>query len=137
MADLPTRRSAPPSRPQSPTPPTPARPGWKVTPAPDGRGSEKPAPKPPGGNQRWIVVALLVLGLLALNLWISSQALKPNPRVRIPYSPTFLTEVQSGNVSQISSTGDSIQGSFRKAVKYPPNDKSSQATTNFSTQVPS
>jgi cell division protease FtsH len=80
---------------------------------------------------------LLVVGLLALNLWISSQALSPNPRVRIPYSPTFLSEVQGGNVSEISSTANSIQGTFRHAIKYPANDKNAQATTNFSTQVPS
>src|SRR5437588_2669377 len=135
---MPDERSSPPaSGPRGrggAQPPTP--PSWKVTPAPDGRGQRTAPPTPPRPNPRWLV-ALLVIGLLALNLWISSQALKPNARVKIPYSPTFLTEVQSGNVSQISSTGDSIQGSFRKAVKYPPNDKSSQATTNFSTQVPS
>ena len=111
----------------------PNLPGWRVTPSPDGRGTTSP-----GGaqqnrpNPRWLV-ALLVVGLLALNLWISSQALKPNPRVRIPYSPTFLNQVQNGNVKEISSTGDSIQGTFRVALKY----QSAQATTNFSTQVPS
>ncbi len=80
---------------------------------------------------------VLVLALLGLNLWISSQALKPNARVQIPYSPTFLNEVQAGNVSDISSTGDSIQGTFKQAVKYPPNSPTAQATTSFSTQVPS
>jgi cell division protease FtsH len=78
-----------------------------------------------------------VVGLLALNLWISSQALQPNPRVRIPYSPTFLAELQSSNISEISSTGDSIQGTFKHAVKYPSNDANAQPTINFSTQVPS
>src|SRR5947207_3398200 len=130
MADGPSRRSAPPSAPQGPT--RPRLPGWKVTPAPDGRGGDQP-PAPRSPNPRWLV-ALLVIGLLALNLWISSQALKPNPRVRIPYSPTFLTQVQSGNVKEISSVGDSIQGEFKKSIKYPPSDRSAQATTNFSTQ---
>jgi cell division protease FtsH len=78
----------------------------------------------------------LVLALLGLNLWISSRALRPNPRIRIPYSPTFLNQVSAGNVKDISSTGDSIQGTFKTAIKYPPGDKSAQATTNFSTQVP-
>jgi cell division protease FtsH len=117
--------------------PTPRTPNWRVTPAPDGRsGPPSGGQKPKGPSPRWIV-ALLVLGLLALNLWISSQALKPNPRVQIPYSPTFIQQVESGNVSQISSTGDSIQGTFKQAVKYPPDSKSAAATTNFSTQVPS
>jgi cell division protease FtsH len=109
-----------------------------MTPAPNARGTDnKPASnKSSGPNPRWLV-ALLVLGLLGLNLWISSQALKPNGRVRIPYSPTFIQQVESGNVKEISSTGDSIQGSFRKATRYPASDTSAQATTNFSTQVPS
>ena len=111
-------------------------PGWRVTPAPDGRG-KSPAGKPPSGpNPRWLVV-LLVVGLLALNLWISSQALQPASRVQIPYSPTFLHEVQAGNVSQISSTGNSIQGDFRHPVTYPPNGKSAQTASLFSTQIPS
>jgi len=79
---------------------------------------------------------LLVLALLGLNLWISSQALQPNPRVRIPYSPTFLTQVRSGNVSEISSTENAIQGTFKNAVKYPPDDKNAPSSTRFSTQVP-
>ena len=107
-----------------------------MTPAPDGRAGKKASAPPPRLNTRWLA-ALFVLALLALNLWISSQALQPNSRVRIPYSPTFLTEVRSGNVNQISSTGDAIQGSFKHAVKYPSSDSSARATTNFSTQIPS
>jgi cell division protease FtsH len=82
-------------------------------------------------------VILLVVALLGLNLWISSQALKPNARVRIPYSPTFLTQVKNDNVKEISSTGDSIEGTFYHAVKYPTKSSSAQATTDFKTQVPS
>jgi cell division protease FtsH len=111
-------------------------PGWRITPAPDGRGrkgngSDTPKPR----NTRWIV-GLVVVGVLALNFWISSQALKPASRVQIPYSPTFLQQVQNGNVTQISSTGDSIQGSLRSGVKYPP-DSSASPKTLFATQVPS
>src|SRR5205823_6470040 len=86
-------------------------------------------------SQRWIVVGLIV-GALALNLWISSLVLRPNPRVRIPYSPTFLAQVKARNVSEISSTADSIQGTFKTAVRYP-NQKGVPATAFFSTQVPS
>jgi cell division protease FtsH len=93
-------------------------------------------PRSRGPSPRW-VVALLVLALLGLNLWISSQALQPNSRVRIPYSPTFLSQVTNNNVTEISSTGNAIQGTFKSNVKYPPNDKNAVATTRFSTQVPS
>jgi cell division protease FtsH len=77
----------------------------------------------------------VVLALLALNLWISSEALQPNARVRIPYSPTFLDQVKAKNVSAITSTSDSIQGTFKAAIRYP--DSSSSPSTNFATQVPS
>src|SRR5262249_14434237 len=133
MADEPSRRPTP-TRPRPPGG-GPPNPGWKVTPAPDGRGRGQPPAKPSRPNPRWLI-ALLIVGLLALNLWISSQALKPNARVRIPYSPTFLTQVKDGNVQEISSTGDAIQGSFKKAVKYPADDPKAQSTTDFSTQVP-
>src|SRR5207237_1363910 len=83
----PARRQAPARRGPGDQP-RPA-PGWRVTPAPDGRGGNVPAtPQPGRPNPRWMV-ALLVLGLLALNLWISSQALKPNARGRIPESLIF------------------------------------------------
>jgi cell division protease FtsH len=87
-------------------------------------------------SSRWLI-GLVIVGLLALNLWISSQALQPNAPVRIPYSPTFLTQVKDGNVKEIASTGDSIQGTLKTAVRYPPGDQGVEAKTNFSTQVPS
>jgi cell division protease FtsH len=84
------------------------------------------------------LIALIVVGLLALNLWISSQALQPAARVQIPYSPTFLSQVNSGNVSSISSTGESIQGTLKHAITYPPNGGRTASTTKlFSTQIPS
>jgi len=82
-------------------------------------------------------VILLVLGLLVVNFVISYEAQQPPARVQIPYSPTFLDQVSQSNVSEISSTGDSIQGTFRTAVKYPPNNKGAQPTTRFSTTIPS
>src|ERR1700731_3504420 len=108
MPDETPRRQAPIRGRQSES--RPPSPGWKVTPAPDGRGAEKkPSPRSKGPNPRWLVF-FLVVGLLALNLWISSQALKPNARVQIPYSPTFVQQVTHDNVAGISSTGSSIQG---------------------------
>jgi len=107
-----------------------------VTPAPDGRGAKQAAKTPQRPNPRWMA-ALLVVGLLVLNLWISSQALKPGARVRIPYSPTFLAQVGGGNVQEISSIGDALQGTFKHAVKYPAGNSTATATTSFSTQIPS
>ncbi len=72
--------------------------------------------------------------LLALNLWVSSQALSPNPPIRIPYSPTFLNEVQGNNVNSISSTGDALSGTLKQPIAYP---AGATKSTHFSTQIPS
>jgi cell division protease FtsH len=82
-----------------------------------------------------VIAVVFVLGLLGLNLWLSSLALQPKARVGIPYSPTFIDQVKAGNVGAISSTGNSIQGEFKKPVTYTPS--SSQPITLFSTQIPS
>jgi cell division protease FtsH len=79
----------------------------------------------------------VVVGLLGLNLWISSQALKPNAPIKIPYYPTFLNQVTDKNVQAINSKGDSITGTFKHAVKYPSDDTNAPESTNFATQVPS
>ncbi len=83
------------------------------------------------------MVVLVVLALLGLNLYISSQALQPASRVAIPYYPTFINEVNKDNVNSISSTGNSVQGTFKAAVKYPSNSQTAKPTTLFSTQIPS
>ncbi len=75
-----------------------------------------------------------MIALIALNFWISSQALSPSPRVQIPYSPTFLAQADDNNVQSISSTGAAIDGTFKKQVKYP---SDGQSYTYFSTQIPS
>ncbi len=132
MAEPPRRRESNPRFRPGSSPPEPA---WKVTPAPDGRGGQ-PAKRPSGPNPRWLAL-LLIAALLALNFWVSSQIIGPNPRVRIPYSPTFLEQVSDKNVSSISSTGNSIEGTLKKAIKYPANSSSAPTTPYFSTQIPS
>ncbi len=133
MAEQPRLRETSPRLRPGTTPPQ--QPGWKITPAPDGRGRQ-PSKRPSGPNPRWLAV-FLILALLALNFWVSSKVLGPNPRVDIPYYPTFLTQLKDNNVSSISSTGNSIQGTFNKAVKYPADSKSAPTTIYFSTQIPS
>ena len=111
-------------------------PGWRVTPAPDGRGAHDDGRPPQRSRFRWWIVGIVVV-LLAVNYLIASQTLKPNAPIRIPYSPTFLTQVKDGNVDSISSTGDSIEGSLKKAIRYPSNNEGAPTSTNFETQVPS
>jgi cell division protease FtsH len=115
-------------------PPAPGQHGWRVTPAPDGRGARAGGRPPSPPRSRWWIAVAVVAFLLAINLWVSSQALKPNAPIRIPYSPTFLNEVQTKNVSSISSTGDAISGTLKKPISYP---QGTTPSTNFSTQIPS
>jgi cell division protease FtsH len=84
-------------------------------------------------GRRFITFVLL---LLVLN-WVSVAVFGPSgtTMIRIPYSPTFLNQISAGNVSSISSKGSQIQGSFRQAIRYPPNP-SGASSTHFNTDVP-
>jgi cell division protease FtsH len=110
--------------------------GWRVDPAPDGRGTpEEHKPRPP---HRLPVFWIIVFVLFAIN-WggvLMSQS-AGQPRVTVPFSPYFLDQVQAGQVTSISSTGDTIQGTFATKLRYPPGDQAATPTTLFSTEVPS
>jgi cell division protease FtsH len=129
-------------RPPAPTTPLPDRKGdrehpqgWRVQPAPDGRGM--PPEKPPGlRNVLGRRFLLFVLILFAINLWVSSLIPSGHDRIRVPYSPTFLAQVKGGNVASISSTGTTIQGEFRHEFKYPPTGTGSKVSKLFNTEVP-
>src|SRR5579859_7700459 len=106
--------------------------GWHVAPAPDGRG--RPDPPPARAPHRSRGFVLLALMLLVLNLG-SVLLLSPRgqPRVKVPFSPYFVSEVQAGQVASIASTGDTIQGTFKAAVRYPGTDAKAVPTTLFAT----
>jgi cell division protease FtsH len=109
--------------------------GWRVAPAPDGRGMpDQHKPRPPHRLRGfWIFVIVL----LAVN-WLSVLLIHPasQPRVKVPFSPYFLQQLDAGKVKSISSKGDSVQGTFTTKLRYPPTDTKATATTLFSTQVP-
>ncbi len=109
--------------------------GWRVAPAPDGRGMpEQHKPSPP---HRWRGFWIAVILLFAVN-WLFVLLAQPSsePRVKVPFSPYFLDQVNAGKVRSISSTGDTIDGTFTTKLTYPPNDSKATPTTLFSTEVP-
>jgi cell division protease FtsH len=110
--------------------------GWQVAPAPDGRGTP-PSNQPPPHRRRGFLY--FAVTLLAVNLLLSVifNQTSSQPRVTIPFSPYFISEVTAGKVRSITTTGDSVQGVFKKKVRYPANSKSATPTTLFATQVPS
>src|SRR5271169_1719683 len=111
--------------------------GWRVAPAPDGRGMPEQAPTGPPAHRRpgflWFVLLLLALNWLTLLLFQPSSS---EPRVRIPFSSSFLADVQAGHVKSISSKGESIQGTFTMKVRFPHTDAKATPTKLFATEVP-
>jgi cell division protease FtsH len=79
------------------------------------------------------VLVLLIINWASVLVGESSS----QPRVSVPFSPFFLTQLESGNVASISSTGDMVNGMLKRKLRYPANDKRATPTTLFATQVPS
>ena len=110
--------------------------GWRVAPAPDGRGTPEDRKPTPPHRLRWFWIVFIAL--LALN-WVTVLLMQSSgqPRVKIPFSPYFIQQVEAGKVKSISSKADTIEGNFATKVRYPANDSHATPTTLFSTQVPS
>jgi len=112
--------------------PPPEPPGWHVEGAPP---PEQPARglarfRPPGGRRFWLFLA----GLLAVNMLIASLTGGPPDRLDVPYT-TFREQVTAGNVAEVTSTGDEIQGRFERPVKFPA-DSEGEGSSRFETQRP-
>jgi cell division protease FtsH len=92
---------------------------------------DRPVGRPFGWRNVGVFLALLLLNYLVVSMLFAGTA---NPRVEIPYRPTFVAQLRDGNVATITAKGLGIEGTFKKAVRYP--DADAPSTTNFSTEVP-
>ncbi|HEX6460979.1 MAG TPA: ATP-dependent zinc metalloprotease FtsH [Thermoleophilaceae bacterium] len=120
MADPPARKQ--PSQEQHKQP-------WRVEGHKEAQQQPQRGMPPPRSRFWWFVVAALVLNV------VLSFALSGKPTVtKVPYT-LFYKQVQAGNVSEISSKGQEIQGDFKKAVAYPPG-KDAKQITKFQTVRP-
>jgi cell division protease FtsH len=106
------------------------RPPWRVEGAPPDNGRQKPPDWRRLTRRLWWIAALFLL----VNWLVMSVLLSPQ-RTTVSYT-FFRQQVQSGNVTEITSTGDTIEGEFRKAVKYPPGDKNAKDVDRFTSQRP-
>jgi cell division protease FtsH len=86
------------------------------------------------GRPRLSFWTLLAIALV-VNWLVSSVMLQGEPRAEIPYT-FFRAQVEAGNVSEITSTEDAIEGRFKAEVKYPPGQDRA-AVQRFSTHRPS
>ena len=115
--------------PQAPEKPKP--PDWRIDGAPSPTGAKRPAQRRPRW-QRVLPWVLIVVALFAINYWAATQATR-EVRIRVPYSPFFLSQVRSGNVVSITSKGSAIQGTFRKVVQSP---TGKERARKFDTEIP-
>jgi cell division protease FtsH len=111
-------------------------PSWRVEPAPDGRGAPPPQ-RPPlmPRNRRGTFIGILV-ALLAVNFILAFITGSPEERTRVPYQPFFLEQVRTGNVKEISSTEQTIDGTLKKEATYTPPDGKAKKVDKFTTEVP-
>ncbi|HEY6149969.1 MAG TPA: ATP-dependent zinc metalloprotease FtsH [Gaiellaceae bacterium] len=109
------------------SPPQQQHPGWRVD--PPGHGAPQ-KPQHPWRRLGWRLV-LLALVLFAFNYWAATRATQPQTRLRVPYSPFFLQQVNAGNVDQITSKGTAVQGQLKQSVDF--GDKHARL---FKTEIP-
>ena len=108
-------------------------PPWRVEGAPPGHGADSPKKPRPA----WLRFGWMLVLLLALNWVISSFLLAPPSRTAVSYT-FFTTQVTANNVSEITSTGDTIEGTFRKSTSYTPSGETkAESVERFKTQRPS
>ncbi len=106
-----------------------------MDPARDGRG-EPPDEKPPLIPRSRSFAAFL-LGLLVVNIVVSFATGAPEVRQQVPYQPFFVEQLEAGNVEQIVSREDSIEGELRREAGYDPPGKAKPVqVSGFETQVP-
>ncbi len=111
--------------------------GWQTQPAPDGRGMPEHAPTGRPAHRRpgflWFVLIVLAINWISVLLYSPTSG---EQRITVPFSPYFLQQVKGGEVSSISSKGNTIDGTFTAKRRYPASDSKAPETKLFATEVP-
>lgn len=112
-------------------------PPWpRVEPSSDGRG--QPSGRQPMLPRRGRRTLLIVfLALLAVNVVLVLTSGRPEAATQVPYSPFFLQQVEQGNVKEISSKGEAIDGTLKQKTPYTPDGADEPVRVeHFKTRVP-
>jgi len=56
--------------------------------------------------------------------------------VTVSFNPFFLEALQTGEVKSIATKGDTVQGTFKAKLRYPPTNKKATPTKQFATEIP-
>ena len=70
-------------------------------------------------NRRGTFLSILLV-LLALNLVLALMTGGPAQRTRVPYEPFFVDQVRAGNVQEIASKDQTIEGTLKQKATYTP-----------------
>ncbi|MDJ1371186.1 ATP-dependent zinc metalloprotease FtsH [Gulosibacter molinativorax] len=97
----------------------------------EGMPEEPQMPEPP---KWWAIIVWLLVGWLVLFGFTSVQDAWSNPSATIPYSE-FTKQVQDGNVEEVFSRGDTIEGSLIQAADIP-DDSGNRQYQYFTTERP-
>jgi cell division protease FtsH len=91
------------------------------------RAPERPPMLPWSGRRFLTILAALFL----LNWLIVAIFAPAEERIQVPYNPTFLQQVRQGNVEEISSRGETVQGTFQDEVRH-----DGEEAKKFETEIP-
>ncbi|MCA1647683.1 MAG: hypothetical protein LC797_20210 [Chloroflexi bacterium] len=99
--------------------------------------SSKGAPGKPNPMIRprpwWIsFLLILILNYLLVQFFLPERA---QPRIDVPYT-YFKQQVTAGNVLDVTSRGDVIQGTFKQPITYPPDQSNAPTSNLFQTVMP-
>jgi cell division protease FtsH len=81
----------------------------------------------------WIsFLLILIVNYLLVQFFLPER---PNPRIDVPYT-FFKQQVAAGNVLDVTSRGDVIQGTFKQPITYPPDQQNAPTSNLFQTVMP-
>jgi cell division protease FtsH len=81
----------------------------------------------------WIsFVVILIVNYLLVQVFLPER---PAQRIDVPFT-YFKQQVMVDNVSDVTSRGDVIQGTFKQSITYPPDQAKAPSSTLFQTVMP-